>query len=220
MKKIRDYIENLFEKVPSNRKNDEIKEELILDLEEKYSDLIKAGTNDKEAYKEVITGIGDIDEMIEKLGNTDIKENIYYSEILKRRKIKGLVISVSVFMYIISFVWIAIFDELGYPDYVTISGFFTIAGLATCILIYYNVSTPKIKIDEVVIKQQTEKVQSDRKAVRDAISGIVWTLILIIYFIVSFLTNAWHITWVLFMIGILIESVTSLIFSLRGDKNE
>mgnify|MGYP007005558589 CR=1 FL=1 len=43
-------------------------------------------------------------------------------------------------------------------------------------------------------------------------------ILLVIYFIVSFTTMAWHITWILFIINVLIEEIVKLIFSLKGGK--
>ena len=44
-----------------------------------------------------------------------------------------------------------------------------------------------------------------------AISGVVWLLVVSSYFAVSFLTGLWHVTWVIFIIGIALQTVAKLI---------
>ena len=220
MKKISEYVETLFENVPKCKKNTEIKEELVADLQEKYSDLINEGKNDKQAYKEVIAGIGNIDEIIDSGDDSPQDKGIYYAELLKRSKAKGLVYSISVFLYILSLIVVAVISELGLPDYIAASSFLTIVGVATCIIIYYNISTPNIdRVGNVIGKNRNEENPCEKNPVRGAISGILWTLITIIYLAISFSFGAWHITWIIFIVGSLIESVISLIFSMRGDNN-
>ena len=67
MNKIKDYVDDLFKDIRKTRKSEELKEELLSDLEEKYQDLISNGKKEKEAYQEVIGGIGDVDELLEEL---------------------------------------------------------------------------------------------------------------------------------------------------------
>jgi len=220
MNSVKKYVESLFDNAPKSKKNNEIKEELILDLEEKYKDLIKEGKTPKQAYNDVIAGIGDIDEILEQLEDSMAVDNLYYEEILKRQKTKGLVISGSVFLYVLSFIWIILFDSTGFPDHVVMTGFFLISGIATCILIYYNISTPKIKTNEMLLSKKTTTKTASNDAVRRAISGILWPLIVVIYFIISFTWRIWYISWVMFIIGGLIESIIDLVFSIKGDKNE
>ena len=82
-----------------------------------------------------------------------------------------------------------------------------IIALATGLLIYNAILNKKEK------KQKTreEKLVSQ-------INEIITIFILVIYFIVSFTTMAWHITWILFIINVLIEEIVKLIFSLKGGK--
>lgn len=211
MDKIRNYIDELFINSPKNKKIRELKEELLLDLEEKYNDLIKDGKKETEAYNEVIAGIGDIDELIHINDNLD--------DIEESRKKHALLVSICVGIYILAFIVAIILDEVIHvSDAITGVSFFTLCGLATCILVYSSMSKPKyIKQDDTMVEEFKEwkSTKNNNKAIRKSISSIVWTLILAIYFIVSFATMAWYITWVLFIIGWLIESIVDLIFSVK-----
>ena len=59
------------------------------------------------------------------------------------------------------------------------------------------------------------KEEKTLKHIREVIS----IFIVILYFIVSFTTMAWHITWILFLVGGLLEEIAKLIFSLKGDDS-
>ena len=47
MNKIKNYVDDLFKDIRKTRKSEELKEELLSDLEEKYQDLIANGKNEK-----------------------------------------------------------------------------------------------------------------------------------------------------------------------------
>ena len=65
--------------------------------------------------------------------------------------------------------------------------------------------------------KEEEKQDKIIKQINDIIGGIG----VAIYFIVSFITMAWHITWVIFIIIGMINQVVRLIFMLKdGDENE
>lgn len=213
MNKIRTYIENLLEEIPETKKVRELKEELIADLTEKYEDLLKAGKNEKEAYGEVIAGIGDIEELMESMKEDVQERNLIEREIIRKQKTKALVVSVSVGLYILSLILIAISEELGLPEFVSITSFFSIAGLATCILIYYFVSIPKELSGKTGVQVQ-EKVETND--IRNAIHSILWLTITAIYFLISFLFTAWAISWIIFIIGVIIQNIIDLLLGMKG----
>ncbi|MBN1891982.1 MAG: hypothetical protein JW780_04310 [Clostridiales bacterium] len=47
---------------------------------------------------------------------------------------------------------------------------------------------------------------------------VLWPLILITYFLVSFSTGAWHVTWVLFIAGVMIQGIIGIVFEMRKGK--
>jgi hypothetical protein len=68
-----------------------------------------------------------------------------------------------------------------------------------------------------LIEQLKSERQADSamKGMRAALSGILWPLIFITYFLVSFITGAWHISWIIFIAGACIEGVISLLLELK-----
>lgn len=75
--KIRKYVESHFAGASMRSDTEELKEELIVNLIDKYHDLVAAGQSPESAYEAVIAGIGDLDEMLKELGAK--KEQRYYS---------------------------------------------------------------------------------------------------------------------------------------------
>jgi hypothetical protein len=62
--KIKEYIEELLSDAPRTRRTVDLQEELLSGCLEKYADLTAGGINPEDAYNEVITGIGDVNELI------------------------------------------------------------------------------------------------------------------------------------------------------------
>lgn len=212
MNKIKNYVDDLFKDIRKTRKSEELKEELLSDLEEKYQDLIANGKNEKEAYQEVIGGIGDVDELLEEL-----KEP---TQDLETRKKTAFVVSLSVGLYILALISTIICDELlELPDTISAVSFFGIAGIATCILIYHFMSIPKYqKMDDSFVEIRKEKIdaRNKNKQLLSALDTIVWLLILTIYFLISFLFDCWYISWILFLVGPLVTTIVHLLVG--GDE--
>lgn len=209
MNKIKNYVDDLFKDIKKTRKSEDLKEELLSDLEEKYQDLISNGKTEKEAYQEVIGGIGDVDELLEELKVPVTYEN------LEMRKKTAFIVSLSVGLYILSLISVIVCEELlEFPDTISAISFFGIAGIATCILIYHFMSIPKYRrVDDSFVEIRKEKLDTidKNKQLLNALDTIVWLLILIIYFLISFLFNCWYISWILFLVGPLITTIVHLL---------
>ena len=61
--KIKEYVEELFENTPKNKKSMEFKEELLANLLEKYNDLVESGMEKEVAYNKVIGSIGNVEDL-------------------------------------------------------------------------------------------------------------------------------------------------------------
>lgn len=116
-------------------------------------------------------------------------------------------IAVSVCLYIISVVFLIGISTLGHPILGLSLMLITIA-LATGIIVYNGIVNKKPK-------RKLSKNEKKIKHINEAIS----IFIVIIYFVVSFTTMAWHITWVLFLVDGLLEEIVKLIYSCKGDEN-
>lgn len=212
--KIRIEVNTLFQNAPNTKRANDLKDEIISNAEDKYEDLIKQGKSEEEALQVVMKEIGNVDELIEELNKNNPIHTQYVEE---ARKKTGLIVSICVGLYILSVIACVVLDELGLPDFITVSSFLSIAGVSTCVLIYHFMTKPKYtKYDDTIVEEFKEwKGKNDKnKEIKKTIDSIIWTLTVIIYLIVSFTFRIWYISWIIFLIASLIENIIKLIFKL------
>lgn len=218
MEKIRKHVESLFIDAPKTKKVRELQEELIINLEEKYNDLIESGIEDKQAYNDVVSGIGDIDELISGF-EEPVQVTTYNSEQIRKKT--ALVVSICVGLYILCLIAVIVLSEYNMPDSVIASIFFGVGGLSTCILIYHFMSIPKYKkVDDTLVEEFKEwKTQKNKtNELKKGITSILWTVTIVIYILISFIFTAFHISWVIFLIAVVIQNIIELIFKIKEMK--
>lgn len=225
---IREYINRLFEDAPRTRKALELKEEMISNAEEKLADYISQGYREEDAVQVVVNSIGNVEELFKELEESETGFGGFTELELKLQQKKARLISAAVGLYILAgvvfFFFAMLSDTLLVRSFGMDLSMFSLvaAGLIciapTCMIVYANNMIPKYrkKEDSMVEEYKEWKSESSRdKEIRRAISSIIWTLTVILYFVVSFATYAWHITWVVFLIAGCVESIVSLLFSMK-----
>lgn len=208
--RIRAYVERLFEDAPKTRKANDLKEELIANLSARYEDLIAQGREEEEAYRMTVDGIGNVDELLGALHSDDVFESARSGR--ERRRSAGIV-SVSIMLYIISVVPVLIFH--GTEGVVSM---FVICAIATGMLIYNAMSHPRyVRADDTVVEEFKEwkSASSQDKRVRKSVSAALWPLVVVVYILVSFQFGAWAYSWVIFLVGVAVDRIITLIFDLR-----
>lgn len=124
-------------------------------------------------------------------------------------------IAISVALYILSLVAIIAFSTSG-MEIVGVCLFFTIIAVATGLIIYSAIVYGKDKEKEKKSKEATR-----RNEVAKSITDIIGLIGVVVYFLVSFTTGAWHITWIIFLIIGVCNAIVRLIFELKKcDDNE
>jgi hypothetical protein len=63
--------------------------------------------------------------------------------------------------------------------------------------------------------KEWKSTKDNRNEVYKSIKSAVWMLTVVSYIIVSFGTGAWHISWVIFLIGIAAEQIVRAVFQLK-----
>ena len=131
------------------------------------------------------------------------------NSIAMRRKAKG--IAVSILVYFIAIVWIMIsIPTIDMDPIIATSIFLLICAVATAIIVYVS----------MIYKKEKTKVESKEDKLKHQISEIVAVIITIIYLTISFITMAWHLTWIIWIIYGLFNRILNLIFMLRSNNNE
>lgn len=214
---IRQHIEALFEDAPQSRKAYELREEMIQNLVEKYHDLVAEGKPADVAYNIAISSIGDISELFNDLEDGSIMNKQVDPQAQKK---SALLTSIAVMIYILCPVPPILFSEFrgsGWSTAGVLLMFVMIAG-ATGLIIYNNQTKPRYnKLDDSMVEEFREyrSRKSEQKSIYGAINGAMWSLIVALYFIISFYTMAWHVSWVIFLIGGAISSLLR-IFTTRN----
>lgn len=209
-------LDELFENAPKTNRANELKEELLANLIDKYNDLISSGKNEDEAFKTAISSIGDVDELIDGLKTNNVLDN---NLIQKKREKSALLLSVSTGMYIMSVVVLILLNEVFMlNENLSVSIMLTIIAAATCIIVYNVSSRPKyVKSDDTLVEEFKEwKVLNDNKnEIIKSIKSIVWLIAVAIYFVLSFIFDAWAYSWIIFIIGAAIQKIIALNFKLK-----
>jgi len=144
------------------------------------------------------------------INNEDENSTIIYdSEENKQKRIGGL--AIGILLYFVAVAWmVSSIAAFKVNPIIATSVFLIICGVATCMIVYTAIVYKK------KLSPEEEKKNKLYKQV-DSVLALVFTAI---YFIVSFTTFAWHITWVIFILYAIASEIVKLIISLRGDIDE
>ena len=211
--KLRRYIDGLFQDAPQTKNVVELKEEMLQNLIEKYMDLINEGKSEEAAYNIAVAGIGDINELVKDM-NT-VKNTAVMSA---QKQKSAMLTSVAVMLYILSIVPILIFLGNPFHFFNGVIGFIVIITFATGILIYNGMTKANYeKVEDTMVEEfrAWKTNRADRRSTRLSVSVALWSMILALYFIISFSSYAWHITWVIFVIGVAVEALINIFTSIR-----
>ena len=224
--KIRQHFNQIFAEAPKTRKALDLKQEMIQSAMDKYDDMVADGYSEEDAYRNVIESIGDVSELFPEV---EEKNLLTLSE--TDRKKKAMLTAVAVGMYIFAaavFFFFECFEgAAAYGPGFNMGTFGLVVALLICIaptvmLVYAANMYPdytKKKDGDMVEQYKEAKYSSNREtAVRRSINSIIWTFTVVLYFIISFVTFDWYITWVIFPMALCVQSIVRLIFSLREDK--
>lgn len=218
-KKIRDYVEVLFSDIPRSQKANELKEELLSNMTERFDDYISQGKSENQAYSLVISNLGDVDEMLAQvIPDADfVKEAHFY----RRRNARYTAISVA--MYIISPMFVVFFETIGqigrsFELFETLGMlvFFLLIGGATALLIYSTMSTPPEYKDYNEQTKETQRLYAGKNGrILKSIQSIYWLLVTIFYLSVSFMTSRWDITWIIWLLAGVLGEIVKTILEMR-----
>ena len=211
--RIKNGVEELFRNKPHNDKNQEFKEELIANLEDKYVDFIKNGKSEDEAYHLVISSIGELDEVID---NTPIVEKLNQERIQKEKEKTARIVAISIGIYTLALIG-GLFFILEGDFNLGITIFLFISGIATCLLVYHFLSRPNYKEVTYILSEEDKKADdicSARKKIYQSSVAIMWLIITILYFAISFQFFNWYCSWIIFIVGAVMHRIIKLIFQI------
>ncbi len=124
---------------------------------------------------------------------------------------RAALLSIGIFLYFVGIGCIIFCSESGISDTVGVTLFFVISGIATGLIVYQGVVYSKGEEEDKIRKVKNKKL----KLATDILS----TIFAFIYFLISLATMRWDITWIIWIIYAVCESIMKLGFELRGEKD-
>jgi len=214
-KRISAHVDGLFANAPVTPRIAEVKEELLAGLNDKYNDLISEGHSEDDAFTTVVSGIGDISDLIGVItGRSPDGANSENSG----KSLRSLFISVGVALYVLS---LAAFLFMGLLMMET-AGMIVmtcICAVATGLIVYganiARVESNYCKANDTFVEEYKEAAagNSRRAKMKRAASSSLWTLLVVFYLAISFATGRWDISWILFLVGACIQQIMVFTFS-------
>lgn len=197
--KLQAYVDSLFSSVPESDRAYAVKSETLGRLILEYNRLVSEGKAPDEAYGLAVASLGDVGAVL-----ASARGDLSHTANGKTEKRK-LCTALAVAMYILCPIPVILLqNEIG------VCLLFVIVAFATGLIIASSVSKKngKIKLDAPEEKKKS--------GLAKALSSALWAVIIGGYFVLSFLTGAWHITWLVFLIGTALEGVVNAIVELIG----
>ena len=219
--RILQHVEDLFKDAPRTRRVTDIREELLSNMNEKFNDLIAEGKSEDEAFQSVIGGIGDIDGLIDDI--TKINRESFADIGKAAVKTAALLKSAAIGLYIIAvaafFFSSAVLDASDLGLVVMLC----IAAAATTLLVYsFSFTGKKYKREnDTFVEEYKEKISiPDRESrIMGAASSLLWLMIVIVYMLISFSTQRWDVTWIVFLVGVVLQQVLTTLLTKKINLN-
>jgi transcriptional regulator with XRE-family HTH domain/energy-converting hydrogenase Eha subunit E len=129
---------------------------------------------------------------------------------IKQKSAEVVSSSILIFIVAIAFAGIGTTVMMWNPVIIECT-FLIMVGFGVTRIVKHYMSIPKF--------EKTKKEAKQDRMVKQ-INDIIGAIGVSIYFIVSFVTMAWHITWVIFIIMGMIEQIVKLVFMLKEDEDD
>lgn len=185
---------------------EDIKQEILQNTLDRYDDLIAEGKSPEAAYRLAITGIGDINEILGRDPQIAPPQPAPAKE--QDSLLKKCLRAAAIFLYIICPIPLFILSEFLGMDTIGLCGTISIVAVATVLMILGGK-----KQKGAVTPASEPEVLTPQQELSKSIGGMIWAVGLALYFLLSFATGAWHITWVIFP---LIGAVRGLVQAVIG----
>ena len=206
-------VRSLFQNMPDTPRNRDLQEEILQNTLDRYDDLIAQGKSPQAAYSLAISGIGDINEILIAQADATPVEPQPVSQAKPGADEpvptwKKALRAVAVALYILCPIPLFIASEIGMPT-LGLCALLAVVAVATAMMV---VSSKNNQSEE----PPRELTQTEKQ--RKSIKTIINTIGLVVYFLLSFTTGMWTITWLVFPIIAAIWELAKAILDLKEAK--
>ncbi|RKJ40947.1 hypothetical protein D7X94_05980 [Acutalibacter sp. 1XD8-33] len=224
--KIRAYMDQLFETAPRTQRAYEMKIELTQNLIDKYYALVGEGKEPEDAYNLTVMSLGDVRELFVQLEDDEegnpVPQPVYYPQEQPNQK-RAMIRVLAVMLYILSVTPVILMEQLGL-DGIGVVGMFAMIAAATGLLVYDRITHPKTDqpVPGTVVEdfRQWQGKKARKKHWVAAFNGAFWPLVLAFYFLISFATGKWYITWVVFLIAPAVDVIVNTLLKAMMDQQK
>lgn len=188
---------------------EDIHQEILQNTLDRYDDLIDQGKVPEAAYRLAISGIGDINEILGTAPRSVPAQpaSVPTSEETdtpQKKRMRAFAVG----LYILCPLPLFAMSELG-AEILGLCGTLVLVAVATVMMIL------NAKKEEQ--EQKERKKEDTRSPLQKSVSSMLWAIGLAVYFILSFSTGHWHITWVIFPI---LGALDDFVVELAGQKEQ
>ena len=187
----------------------DMKQEILQNTLDRYDDLIAQGKTPEAAYSLSISGIGDITEILSGAGAQPSAQpasaqiNTEKDADSKEKRTKR---AVAIAMYILCPVPLFILGGIG-------------NGVLGLCLMFIMIAAATALIVLSGGKETQKTADPPKNELHRAVRSIIWVVGLCAYFLLSFSTGAWYITWLIFPIIGTVQGIASAIVDLAQHKS-
>ncbi len=197
---------------------EEIQQEILQNTLDRYDDLIAQGKQPEAAYRLAISGIGDISEILGEKPLPASMDDKSPSKASSEDPNSRLRTAVAVAMYILCPVPLFILGDVGNGAIGLSMMCILIAG-ATALLIMNR--DEKEDRENTHSASQKNRYAEPHQELKKSIGNMIWAIGLALYFLISFMTQAWAITWIIFPLIAAVNGLVRAILDLKeANKHE
>lgn len=179
------YVKLLFAGTPDS---EDMQQEILQNTLDRYDDLLAQGKSPEAAYRLAISGIGDVNELLGASSPAPAEtENVDYRGRPVPSAKKKAMQAVAIGMYICCVVPVIALSNMG-EGILGVCMMFLLIAAATVLMV--------LSADKSEEKKESVILDPVRKSVQNILS----TVALVLFLGLSFVTQAWHITWLVFPI--------------------
>ena len=197
------YVQLLFAGTPDS---EDMQQEILQNTLDKYDDLIAQGKTPEAAYRLAIGGIGDVQEILGGAQESSAPVTVTVIKNESEPSRKKWMRAVAIGLYICCVIPIIALGNIG-NGIIGVCLMFLMIAAATVLIIVASSGHASNK--------EYKDVYAAKHPIYRAYKSISGVLALGIYLVISFATQAWYITWLVFPISAAVDGIVKAIFDLK-----
>lgn len=209
--RLRQYVDALFTDMPNTARAAEVRDEIYANVLDRYHDLVSSGLTPQEAFEEAKRSIGNTDDIRRYLEESSPD----YDQRERYRQRRAALTGVGVGCVLLGVGFLILLTALG-EGVVGVFLLFVFLAVGVGLIIYGQTAyAPRreewLPREEATEYQQwkAEKLAGERRT--GPYRSLLWLIVTILYFLISFTTGAWGISWIIFLIGAAVEKLIEVV---------